>query len=583
MKILGILAGFALGVAITWLTLTSRDSSMQSGEPAQDEKEPLYWVAPMDANYRRDKPGKSPMGMDLVPVYEEEPSDSGPGTIRISPDVINNIGVRTAVAQRRTLHNEIRTVGYVKYDENRLVHIHPRVEGWVDELYVQAAGDPVEEGQPLYALYSPHLVNAQEELLLALRQGSSRLIKAAEERLKILNISERFIENLKQSKRVKQVVTFYAAQSGVVDTLNIREGFYVQPGTNIMTIGNLDEVWVEAEIFERQSGLVEVGLPVTMSMDYLPGRRWTGVVDYVYPTLDPVTRTVRVRLKFANDERELKPNMFAQVVIHANTQDNRLVVPREAVIRTGTQDRIVLDLGDGQFKSVAVRLGREHDRYWEILEGLEEGQSIVTSAQFLLDSESAKTSDFKRLDHGMNQPQSVWTTARINELFRTQRRVNLTHEKVPEWEWPVMTMDLPVHDQVDMQQLEEGMELHVKMTRLDDTQVEVSEVHIMEAQYPDGLPLNEDNSARTSGVIEAIEPESRRITIRRQAIEKWGRPEATVEFSLLPSIEISDLKEGQSVEFTFYVNQGKFILVAIHGEEERGHSRHNGHDSGGAP
>jgi len=238
------------------------------------ENKPLYWVAPMDANYRRDKPGKSPMGMALVPVYEDGGSgaDSGPGTIRVSPEVVNNLGVRTASAVLGSLQSHISTVGYVQYDEDKLVHIHPRVEGWIEKLYVKAAGDPVEKGQPLYEIYSPALVNAQEELLLALDRKNKRLILAAGERLKALQLPESAIASLKKAKEVKQNITFYAPQSGVIDNLNIREGFFAKPGTELMSIGKLDQVWVEAEVFERQAPEVSVGLPVTMSLAYLPGK-----------------------------------------------------------------------------------------------------------------------------------------------------------------------------------------------------------------------------------------------------------------------------------------------------------------------
>ena len=157
---------------------------------------------------------------------------------------------------------------------------------------------------------------------------------------------------------MKQTLTFYAPQSGVVDNLNIREGFFVKPGTTLMSVGTLDDVWVEAEVFERQAALVNVGLPVTMTLDYLPGKRWQGEVDYVYPALDPKTRTARVRLRFKNPDALLKPNMFAQVAIHANAENDALVIPKEAVIRTGDQDRVVLALGEGRFKSVEVELGR---------------------------------------------------------------------------------------------------------------------------------------------------------------------------------------------------------------------------------
>jgi len=397
-----VLFGAVLGATITaLLILNSGERERGRGELAVAEapRKPLYWVAPMDPDYRRDKPGKSPMGMDLVPVYAKDSSgpDAGPGTIEISPEVVNNLGVRTAAVEQRPMHSRIRTVGYVRYDEDRLIHIHPRVEGWIERLYVKAAGDPVARGEPLYELYSPQLVNAQEELLLALKRDNSRLVQAAEDRLLALQLSPALISELKDERQVRQTITFTSPQNGVVDNLNIREGFYVKPGTTLMSVVALDEVWVEAEIFERQAALVSVGLPVTMTLDYLPGKQWHGTVDYVYPSLDEKTRTLRVRLRFANKERTLKPNMFAQVLIRANQGENALVVPQEAVIRTGDQDRVVLALGEGHFKSIAVELGRLDGGYAQILQGLDANDTVVISAQFLLDSESSRSSDFMRM------------------------------------------------------------------------------------------------------------------------------------------------------------------------------------------
>lgn len=393
------LAGAA--AASHYLTrLTMEAPTAAAGEQTKENK-PLYWVAPMDPNYRRDKPGKSPMGMDLVPVYADQ--DAGhadsPGAVAIAPEVINSLGVRTALVERRVMDTEITTVGYVRYDQERLVHVHPRVQGWVEKLYVKAAGDPVQKGQPLYTLYSPQLVNAQEELVLAVRRGDTRLITAAEHRLAALRVERSLIEALKRGQTIRQVLTFYAPQSGVVDKLNIREGFFVEPGTTLMSVGALDDVWVEAEVFERQAALVSAGLPAVMTLDYLPGQRWQGTVDYVYPALDPKTRTARVRLRFANPDALLKPNMFARIAIQTNTEDDVLAIPKEAVIRTGAQDRVVLALGEGRFKSVTVELGRLNAGYAAIQSGLKAGERVVISAQFLLDSESSKTSDFRRMDH----------------------------------------------------------------------------------------------------------------------------------------------------------------------------------------
>ena len=223
---------------------------------AEGSKEPLYWVAPMDPNYKRDEPGKSPMGMDLIPVYEQMGGDEEVGTVTISPDVVNNLGVRTAPVTRGRLDLTISTVGYVQYDEDRLVHIHPRVEGWIEKLHVKAAGDPVIQGEPLYALYSPTLVNAQEELLLALKRNNPTLITAAMERLSALQVPHSEINRLKKSGKVSQTITITAPQSGVLDNLNTREGMFVKPGMEMMAIGQLEHIWVIGEIFERQAASV---------------------------------------------------------------------------------------------------------------------------------------------------------------------------------------------------------------------------------------------------------------------------------------------------------------------------------------
>lgn len=372
-----------------------------SEESSTTEKEIAYWVAPMDPNYQRDEPGLSPMGMDLVPIYTEAAMQANEvGVVKISPDVVNNLGVRTGKVSRQLFHTQIKTVGYVQYDEERLVHMHPRVEGWIEKLYTKTAGDPVVKGQPIYELYSPQLVAAQEEFLSVLRRGKKHLIEAVEDRLTALQLSPAFIKELKRSKKIKQTVTFHSPQKGVIDELNIREGSFVKPGNTLLSIAALDEMWVEAEVFESQSAQVEVGLPVTMSLDYWPGEQWEGQVDYVYPALDAMTRTLRVRLRFPNKKAILKPNMFAQVVIHAKAKIETLLIPREAVIRTGDQDRVVLVLGDGRYKSIAVTLGQLGDHKVEVLEGLNVDDAVVISAQFLLDSESSKDSDFKRLHHG---------------------------------------------------------------------------------------------------------------------------------------------------------------------------------------
>ena len=462
--ILGFVFGMALMLIINLFVVPSKksDSATSADQPTQ-EKKPLYWVAPMDANYRRDKPGKSPMGMDLIPYYGDEGggNDEGPGTIRINPDVVNNLGVRTAKVVRKPLHFEINTVGYVTFDEDKLVHVHSRIEGWIEELYVKAVGDKVEKGQALYAIYSPSLVNAQEELLLALKRNNKVLINAAKDRLKALQLPTKAINQLIKTGRVQQNTTFYAPQSGFVDKLNIRQGFFVKPSMTLMSIGDIDNVWVEAEVIESQISHISPNLPVTMQTDAIPTRDWQGQVDYVYPTLDAKKRTLKVRIKFANTDNVLKPNMFATIQVHHNENQPLLLVPSEAVIRSGKTSRVVLALGDGQFKSIEVKTGRRGDDYTEILSGIDEGEEIVTSAQFLLDSESSKTSDFKRMSHQQGQKEkqvsSATVNGTINSIMKDMRMLNISRDAIEEWNRGPATLDFLVDDTIGMYDLKEGM------------------------------------------------------------------------------------------------------------------------------
>ncbi|MDL0433451.1 efflux RND transporter periplasmic adaptor subunit [Marinobacter sp. TBZ242] len=401
-----LLGGVAGAAAAYWLAPEAVTN--HAPETASTEsKEPLYWVAPMDPNFKRDKPGKSPMGMDLVPVYEEGGSgEDAPGTVRISPTVVNNLGVRTAPVIQGRLQSNLRTVGYVEYNEDEMTHVHPRVEGWIEALYVKAEGEPIEKGNPLYTLYSPTLVNAQEELLLALNRGNQRLINAAEERLKALNVPATVMRQLKDTREVQRTITVNARASGVIDNLNVREGMFIKPGDRVLSIAALDEVWVIGEVFESQIPALDAGNRVVMTLDYMPGRQWKGRVDYVYPEVNPQTRTAQVRMRFDNADGALMPGMFAGLEIQGDRRERRLLVPRESIIRTGQSDRLVLALEEGAFKSVNVTVGRIGELYAEILKGASPGDRVVTSAQFLIDSESSKTSDFQRMsappDSGMD-------------------------------------------------------------------------------------------------------------------------------------------------------------------------------------
>lgn len=569
--VIGIAIGGFITVSASYLLGTNEHN--QNTSSASNDKQPIYWVAPMDANYKRDKPGKSPMGMDLVPVYGDggKGPDEGAGTIRISSDVINNLGVRTSQVSFKSLHTEINTVGYVTYDEDKLIHIHPRVQGWIEKLHVKAVGDPVKKGQALYEIYSPELVNAQEELLLALDRKNSRLITAAQNRLAALQLPPKAIAILKKTKKVQQTITFYAPQNGVVENLKIREGFFVKPGSTLMAIGDLSKVWVEAEVFERQAGQVKNGTPVTMTLDYLPGKTWEGQVDYVYPTLDPKTRTVKVRLRFNNKNGDFKPNMFAQIAIHTTGDESALLIPKEALIRTGNQDRVVLALGEGSFKSVAVKVGRYDSESVEILEGLNDGELVVSSAQFLLDSESSKSSDFKRMNHNEPDgeditPTSVWVSAQVQSLMADHKMLTLTHDAIPEWDWPDMTMDFIAEDSVDFSQLKEGLSLHVEVTEVTEGQYKVSNIHIPDETSNTDMEMSTSktvSSATVTGTINSLMVNHGMITINRSAIEKWNRPAETVDYVTAEGVSLKGLSNGMQVTFTFEVHDDNLVIVEI--------------------
>jgi len=391
-------AGLVLGIAVTCLTLAigTGDTQRDGSDAADDSaRKPLYWVAPMDASYRRDGPGKSPMGMDLVPVYAGNGSDEG--LVRISPTVVNNLGVRVAEVRERELRDRVRGAGFVRYDEATLVHEHPRVSGWIERLYVQSEGERVEAGAPLYTLYSPELVSAQEELVLAVRGDRPDLIAASEARLRALHLPADLIDRLRRGGAVEQTVTFRAGSGGVVDILNVREGFFVEPGTTLMQIGALDSVWVDVEVFPRFAAQLRTGLPVRMTARSLPGREWHGQVDYIYPTIDAGLRTLKLRLRFDNPDRELRPNLFTEVEI-GTPAVRMLAVPRQAVIRVADRTRVVREEAPGAYRSVPVHLGRSIGTWREVLHGLTAGDRVVTSAQFLLDSESSRSAEFARMD-----------------------------------------------------------------------------------------------------------------------------------------------------------------------------------------
>lgn len=458
------------------------------GDGASAEKQPLYWVNPMDPRDKRDGPAKDNMGMDFIPVYEEKRGGS-PGTVTISPEIQQNLGVRLAKVERLPVHQQLETVGYVGYDEERLEAINARMAGWIRTLAIKNEGQKVAKGTFIYDLYAPDLVNAQHEYLLALNTANPMLLRAAEGKLKSLQVPADQIAALKRTRQVQETVRIYAPSSGYVSDLKVREGQYVEPAAALFNISTLQQVWVSAEVFERQAAQLRVGDPVTMTLDYAPGRQWQGKVDYLYPTLDAATRTLKVRLRFANLDEFLKPNMFAKISIQSGGGEPQTLVPSEAVIRTGSQDRLVLALGDGGFKSVAVTLGPQFGDRVAILGGVEPGDTIVRSAQFLLDSESSIDSDFQRMT--AVRPTQVWTQGEIQAVDLASRILSISHRPIPEWQWPAMEMDFPVADGVDISQLKQGQALHLQVEQQGD-EYRIVKIHVEDAPASKATPAEDD-------------------------------------------------------------------------------------------
>jgi len=375
----------------------------------------LYWYDAMNPGRHYDKPGKAPDGMDLVPMYAESSgamSEMPPGTVMISPTKQQLIGVRTDTVKRESVNRTIRAVAQVQIDETKIARIHVKIPGWVDQIYVDFVGKLVRKGQPLFSFYSPDLVSTQQEYLIALRaqndlgtspfpevsKGSETLLQATRERLRLWDISDDQLKKLDETGQASRDITMYSPVDGFVTKREVYEKMYLQPETELYELVDLSTVWVNAEIYEFEVPYVKVGQPATMSLSYFPGRTYTGKVAYIYPTVDPTTRTVKVRLEFSNPDFDLKPDMFAEAQLNIS-YGTQVFVPQEALLDAGTEQIVFVALGDGYFEPRKVQLGARLDGRIIILFGLKPGERIVTSGNFLIDSESRLKSAMGGMKH----------------------------------------------------------------------------------------------------------------------------------------------------------------------------------------
>jgi RND family efflux transporter MFP subunit len=377
-----------------------------AGHAEKNEGESLYHC-PMHPTYIVDQPGDCPIcGMSLVPVVEEEVVEESSGVegyaaIRVSPERQQLIGVKTGIVERRQMNKVIRTVGLVDYDEKRIAHIHTKISGWIEDLYVDYTGKLVEKGEQLLTIYSPELVSTQEEYLLALKGrkelgsstlrevslGSSRLYEATRIRLQLWDITEEQIDELEKTGEPNLKMSLHSPIDGFVLHKGAFEGKYVSPNDELYTIADLSVVWIYADIYEYEFPFIEEGQEARVSLSYLPGEEFVGTVDYIYPYMDEKTRTVKVRLVFDNPGWKLKPKMYANVKLKVDLGE-RMAIPEDAILDTGTRQVVFLYRDDGTFEPREVTLGQKVEDYYVLLDGLEEGDRIMTSANFLIDSES---------------------------------------------------------------------------------------------------------------------------------------------------------------------------------------------------
>ncbi len=373
-------------------------------EASKGQRKVLYWQDAMNPGMRSNKPGKAPDGMDLVPVYADEPgagTDLPPGSTHISAEKQQLIGVQYGTVESRALTRTIRAVGRLTYDETRITHVHTKFEGWINKVYVDFTGQLIRKGQPLYTVYSPELVSTQQEYLIAKRahkylsdapyaevsEGANSLLDSARERLKLWDISDAQIAELDKTGKVQRDLTMYSPVDGFVLDRKAFENIRVTPDSDLYTVADLSTVWANAEVYEYEVPYVKLGQKAIMSLSYYPGEAFEGKVSYIYPQLDTMTRTLKVRLDFPNSDFKLKPDMYADIQLQID-YGTRLVVPQDAVLDSGTEQVVFVARGDGYFEPRKVEIGPKIDDRVVILSGLKAGEKIVTSGNFLVDSES---------------------------------------------------------------------------------------------------------------------------------------------------------------------------------------------------
>ena len=387
-----------------WLGQAGVSATSDTVAVVATERKPIFYRHPMQPDVTSPVPAKGSMGMDYIPVFADEVTGQNEiaGTVRIDSVVQQNIGVRTAKAELASLSHTVRAAGRISFDETRITKLHPKIEGWVEELFVDTTGQQVEEDTMLLGLYSPRLVASQQEYVLALknnetlknssvediRRGAEELVASSRSRLELFDVPEHQIRELEASLEPQKTLHIHSPAAGIVTRIGAREGQHVTPMTELFMIADLSRVWAYADIFEYDLPWVKTGDEAQMTLAALPGQVFKGRVAYIYPYAESKTRTIKVRIEFDNPDLMLKPEMFVNIRLDASQQDLATVIPAEAVIRSGSEDQVFVVRGPGKFEPRKVQLGLQSDGRVIVLAGVQPGEEVVTSAQFLIDSES---------------------------------------------------------------------------------------------------------------------------------------------------------------------------------------------------
>jgi Cu(I)/Ag(I) efflux system membrane fusion protein len=545
--ILALAAGVTGGISLERLFLNP--SSMTGA----NETEILYWVAPMDPNFRQPGPGKSPMGMDLIPVYAGQEPSGDPSEVQLSAAEINAIGVRTAISRMSEVSGKIETVGFVGYDEHRTSHVHTRVDGWIEQLNVRAVGDPIQKGDVLFEMFSPQIGSATGDLVRAIEAGNPRIIDAARNKLRSHGMSERQIERIEANGSPERNLEVEAPQDGVVISLEAADGMFLQPGTRAASLTELSTVWLIVDVFERDIAKLTDNMLAEARFEHLPGRVFKGSVDYVYPELDAVTRTLPVRLQFDNSDMMLRPNMFGTVSLIPSESRMALTVPTEAIIRTGAAERVILKTGDGTFKPRLITAGLR-DNFGdggrtEVTQGLEPGDEVVASAQFLIDSESALNAGLMRMAPTIEAP--ARGSGELVSLDFEARTAKVRHGALDSLDWPEMTSSFPIRADVSLSRLVEGQKVSFRLARGADGLLGLIE-------------LGADNgvAATGTGIVRGVTADGK-LSLSHEPIPELGWPAMKMDMPVA-GIDTAEVPMDEPVEFDLSKDDdGMFTITAV--------------------